>query len=361
MRWRVGSWLLVASALLGACTDDSASGGATSSAGGADGGSQPVGGSSDGGVGGQNQGGSPFVESCDPFEARTSAPEMWVLPDGFTQNVVDLADSATTTLDLMMYQFTIQAIADALVSAHQRGVVVRVLLDPDQGVNDSVRTKLTNAGIEVRDAPAEFSYAHAKVLVVDGERALVSSGNFNSYSASTERNYAVVDEATDDVADLLAIFEHDWSGAALDLSCTRLVVSPENARARLTQLIGSATTNLDLAVMYLSDYDLRDAVQARAMAGVPVRILLADPGWIDGNAQAAVDLQAMGAEVKFSVDYELHAKLIIADSTVFVGSENLSYTALNSNREVGVLITEEAPSALARQTFELDWANGVLP
>ncbi|MFO0547039.1 MAG: phospholipase D-like domain-containing protein [Polyangiaceae bacterium] len=366
MGWRrLGGGLLFVSVwLVAACGDDSQTGGA--GAGGTDLGGSSSGaanaGGQGGGVGGGAQGGSaPVPESCDPFEPRVDPPEVWVLPDGFASNVVELIGTAETSLDVMMYQFTVQSIADALVAAHDRGVLVRVLLDPDETVNDTVRATLTGSGIEVRDAPATFSYAHAKVVVVDGARAMVSSGNFNSYSTSSERNYAAIDTAADDVDDLEAVFEHDWSGAPLDLSCTRLVVSPDNAKARLTALISSATTSLDLAVMYLSDTGLRDAVAGRVAAGVPVRILLADPSWISGNAQAATELAAIGAEVEFCVDYELHAKLIVADDTVFIGSENLSYTALTKNREVGIFVEEAPGAALVKQTFESDWAQGVPP
>jgi phosphatidylserine/phosphatidylglycerophosphate/cardiolipin synthase-like enzyme len=275
--------------------------------------------------------------------------------------VLELIDAAGETIDVMMYQFTIDSVVDALVAAHTRGVTVRVMLDANQTSNASARSQLTSVGIAVQDAPAQFDYNHAKVLIADGTRAIVMSANLNGFSISSERNYGVVLVDRDDIHDLQAVFETDWSGAPLDLICTRLLVSPVNSRERIVQLINGAESTLELAVMYLSETTVRAAVIGRAQAGVAVRVLLADPAWIDSNIATAMTLAAEGIPVKFLETDELHAKLIIADGVAFVGSENMSYTSLTQNREVGVLVAEPVPAAAVAAQFEADWAAGVAP
>jgi phosphatidylserine/phosphatidylglycerophosphate/cardiolipin synthase-like enzyme len=271
-------------------------------------------------------------------------------------------NGATSELSVMMYQLTVSAFVNAFIAAHQRGVSVRILLDGLQTVNDSARSRLSAAGVPVHNSPSSFTNAHSKVLLIDRRQAVILSGNLNGYTMSSERNYAAVDLDPEDIADVAAVFEVDWAGSgAPDLACTRLLVSPVNARARLDGLIRGARQRLDLAVMYVSDSAMRDAIKARAAAQVPVRILLADPAWIDGNQATAAELAAAGVSVKFLKTYELHAKLVIADQTVFVGSENLSYTSLNRNREIGIFLTEPAPVASVRAQFEADWSAGVAP
>ncbi|MEJ7735542.1 MAG: phospholipase D-like domain-containing protein [Polyangiaceae bacterium] len=313
-----------------------------------------------GAEGGAGPGGAP-AESCDPYQARAEVPELFVGPTGVEARMVELIDEATTSIELMMYQFNRAKIANALIAAAGRGATVRVLLDGAQYTNDDVRADLTAAGIEVRDAPTSFEHAHAKAMVLDAVRAVVFSGNFNSYSVTSERNYGVVDASADDVADVRAVFEHDWSGAPLDLSCTRLVVSPDNSRERLQELVFGAKERLDMAVMYISDAEVKDAVLGRAADGVPVRVLLADPSWIDDNTATAAELAAAGVSARFLAKYELHAKLVIADGAAFVGSENLSWTSLEKNREVGVFVTEAEPFGGITETFESDWAAGIDP
>jgi phosphatidylserine/phosphatidylglycerophosphate/cardiolipin synthase-like enzyme len=311
-------------------------------------------------TGGTGSGGEP-AESCDPFQARTDVPELFVGPNGVESKIVGLIDAATTSVDLMMYQFNRYKIGNALIAAKDRGLKVRVLLDGDQYTNDDVKADLLAAGVEVKDAPATFEHAHAKVLLLDGQQAVIFSGNYNSYSMSSERNYGVIDRSKDDVADAQAIFEADWSGAPMDISCTRLIVTPENARERMMGLIDGAQQSLDLAIMYISDDEALDAIMGRAQAGVPVRVLLASPGWIEDNVQTAAQLESAGVQAKYLTDYELHAKLVVADGTAFVGSVNLSWNALEANREIGVFVTETEPVTGIKDTFESDWASGVNP
>lgn len=91
--------------------------------------------------------------------------------------------------------------------------------------------------------------------------------------------------------------------------------------------------------MQLGDGDVRDALVARKKAGANVRAILADPGWIDANAEAAAFLAQNGIDARW------------------VGSINLSWTSLTNNREVGLVVTEKANIDAIRGTFEKHWAT----
>ena len=302
----------------------------------------------------------PRPESCDPYEARATTPPLYIGPTGLEDKVVALIAAAKTSIDMMMYEIDEQPIIDALVAAQKRGVAVRFV--GDHAENAAAKTTLTAAGVQVHDASAIFPYYHVKVTIIDKARALVGSPNMNSYSMNSERNYAVVDSDWDDLADLQTIFDNDFAGksTAPDLKCTRLLVSPVNAHQRLLDLVKSAKT-LDLSVMYVTDPQIAQAVKDRLAAGVPVRVLLADPTWIQGNAQSAADLAAAKVPVKYYEKLDLHAKLVVTDKAAFVGSENLSTNSLDQNREVGVIVTNPEPLAAIRKQFETDWGAGVAP
>jgi len=350
--------LLSVALAFGGCVIEETTHGHGHGGGGAQAGTTSPGGAGGGAAGG-GTGGTP-PPACDPYVARPSPPELLIGPTGLQQRLLDLMAGAQSRIDLMMYQLSTTPLIYGLTGAQERGVTVRVSLDYDQYANQNAIDKLTAAGVEVRPAPAEFKHAHAKVMIVDGALAAVMSANMNSYSMQTERNYGVVDHDVQDVADLSAIFERDWAGSGdIDQSCTRLIVSPLNARQRLTALISGAQQSLDMAIMYLSDNQIEDAVIARAQSGVAVRVLLAHPEWIDSNPATAAELSAAGIATKYLYAYELHAKLIIADGVPFVGSENLSYTSLERNREVGMLLTEPEPVGEVLSQFESDWSAGV--
>jgi cardiolipin synthase len=320
-------------------------------------GGTPVDGGSNAADGGPGDGGT--QAACTPYVPRDPAPRALIGYRGLENELLTLVNGARTELLVFMYELNRSSFVSAFIAAKERGVNVRILLDPKPEVNASARQQLVQAGVSLRDTPSRFTYSHSKVLVVDREVAVVMSANLNGYSFTTERNYAAVDRDPQDIADLVALFEADWTGASPDLSCTRLIVSPVNSRSRLTELINGATRSLDLAVMYISDSNVRNAIKARAQAGVPVRVLLADPCWIDGNVATAGDLLPSGVSVKYLLSLELHAKLVVADGVAFVGSENFSFTSLDRNREVGVLITETAPRTAIAQQFEADWSAGV--
>lgn len=310
------------------------------------------------GSGAQGQGGVQ-PPACDAFVPRWVEPEVVIGPTGLQNKIVALMDSAQNDIFLTMYQLTCSACVSGLVNAKNRGVNVRVILDYDQFSNNSSKNTLINAGISVKDAPSEFVHAHAKVMVIDQSVALVMSANMNVYSMSSERNYGVIDRDPQDVSQLLAILERDWAGSgAIDTSCTRLIISPENSRARVLELINSATQTLDFEIMYISDSEVKNAIKTKMSQGVQVRVLFAMPEWIDENVATAQELKAAGAQTKYLYTYEIHAKLVVADGVALVASHNMSYNSLENNREVGMLVTETGPAATITQQFATDWAQG---
>jgi phosphatidylserine/phosphatidylglycerophosphate/cardiolipin synthase-like enzyme len=55
----------------------------------------------------------------------------------------------------------------------------------------------------------------------------------------------------------------------------------------------------------------------------------------------------------------VHAKAIIVDDRwAFVGSENISTSSLDNNRELGVLVNDQDSLSRLSSTFEQDWAAG---
>ncbi len=298
------------------------------------------------------------AEPCAATDPRPEAPAVFIGPDGLAARFVSLFGMATSHLDVAVYEIDDPQILDALGAAASRGVAVRVLLDGNASGNDASQATLEAAGVAVHHASSTFSYYHPKLMLVDDAIGVVTSANLNQYSTGTERNHGVVLHDPDDLRDLAALFEADWSGAPTpaDLTCTRLVLSPDNSRARIEALIASATTDLRLQELELSDTHVRSVIADRVAAGVHVRILLADPAWITSNTAAADALRMAGADVRFFTRLDNHAKLIVADdAAAFVGSENLSYTSLQRNREVGVVLTSTAPVATLAASFDGDW------
>jgi phosphatidylserine/phosphatidylglycerophosphate/cardiolipin synthase-like enzyme len=290
--------------------------------------------------------GSGSGSGCDPTSPRTAPPDVFVGPTGLQTRIGQFIDGAQRSLDVQMYLFTITDLSTRIINAKKRGVAVRVLLDPGELGNTSIKAAFVSAGVPVKDTPAAFSYAHAKYLIADGTSAVIMSANLNVTSMQSERNYGIVDRDPADLADLQAIFDADYGAkGAADLSCTRLVVSPTNSATRILALINSAKTSLDLEVLYLTETSTQGAVTSAKARGVTVRLILADPSYTPQNTATITYFKGMGIPVKIATTFDLHAKLIIADGVALVGSANMSFTSLTKNREVGALVFEPTQAA----------------
>ena len=93
-----------------------------------------------------------------------------VLPDN-TEAILAPINAATRILNIRMFLFTDQTLLGAVVAAKQRGVQVRVMLNPARrdgtSENDEARRQLNAAGIEVRDSSPAFAVTHQKSMVID--------------------------------------------------------------------------------------------------------------------------------------------------------------------------------------------------
>ena len=312
---------------------------------------------------------TPPLHGCTTLAPRTATPELFIGPDQWQASIESAIEGATTTLDVQMYLFTVTDIAQKLIDANNRGVTVRVLMDSSEAANNAaVKAQLDAAGIANHLDPTVFDFAHAKYFIIDRSlpeaRAVILSGNFNVGAVTTtgggERNYGFIDRDADDVADLQAIYESDWTaGAEPDLSCTRLLVSPINSLDRVVAHINTAMDTLDIEVLYLDDPDVRAAiVTAVQLRGVKARILLSDPAKNPQNTATQAYFNGLGIPTKILRTNYLHTKMIRADGVAMVGSENMSVTSLTKNREVGALLFETEPSAQVAAQYELDWAAG---
>ena len=298
-------------------------------------------------------------EFCNATDPRTVPLEILATPEAGEAPYVEALAEADHSIRLQVYLMGYGGILDTLKAKAAAGVDVKVILDRKKmSTNQKYFDQLVAAGAQVKWSDPKFTYFHAKYFVVDDEVATMSTGNYSKdYSIELERNFVAVDRDPADLADLTALFDADWDNVTADIKCTRMVVSPVNARERILDLIASATETLTVHSMQFADRDVREAVKQRVLAGVATRVMLADPGWIDANADAAVFLKDLGVPVKTMP--HLHTKAIVADGErAYVGSENLSWTSLDKNREVGAVVMESESVEPLVTTFEQDWASG---
>ena len=101
-------------------------------------------------------------------------------PSGVAEQIEKTIDQASQELLIQAYGFTHNAIAQAVVRAHQRGVKVYVLLDKKSAsTNKYVISMFQEAGVLVR-LDGAHAIAHNKVMVMDAQVVITGSLNFTN-------------------------------------------------------------------------------------------------------------------------------------------------------------------------------------
>lgn len=277
--------------------------------------------------------------------------------------VLDLINGATSSVDLVMYEFKDKDVGDALIAAKDRGVEVRVLVDhgyygvPD-GMNDSSFAYLQSHGVDIKWTPANFALTHQKTLIIDNARALIMTFNFTPQYYETSRDFGVLDSDSADVTAIENTFTNDWKNGNTPAPLgTDLVWSP-GSETDMLLAINSATKTLDVYNEEMADQKVTDALIRAAGRGIVVRVVMT---YSTGNKQVFNQLIKGGVQLKTfgggKHTLYIHAKMIFVDGTeAFLGSENFSENSLQKNRELGLFITDKDVLASLKETFEGDYS-----
>ncbi len=134
---------------------------------------------------------------------------------GAEAEIAHLIEAANRSLDVEMYEFSYAPFADELIDAKDRGVRVRLLLEPRLSGNNNLKMMkyLRDNGVDARWATLEFAYTHSKTMVVDGRVVLVGSPNWSYSAMFRNRESAVVVEGGGMAGEFEGIFEEDWRKA----------------------------------------------------------------------------------------------------------------------------------------------------
>jgi len=145
-------------------------------------------------------------------------------PDNAESRVLELLENAEEELLVELASVSPESpLFDALLAAAARGVRVRVALngawyarEENQRIVTELNRRAHNRSLpldaRVVDPRSRFSAVHAKGVVVDGERALVGSMNWNNVSARENREVGLLIEGKRAVTPYRRAFRADWRG-----------------------------------------------------------------------------------------------------------------------------------------------------
>lgn len=104
---------------------------------------------------------------------------------------------AKKTIDLCIFSFSNDDLANEIIAAHKRGVKVRIITDDEAMLNKGADAqRCSDEGIDVRTDSEQQYHMHNKYMVVDS--AFILTGSFNwTFQAgkSNQENVVVVDDS----------------------------------------------------------------------------------------------------------------------------------------------------------------------
>ncbi|MEB3200613.1 MAG: phospholipase D-like domain-containing protein [Synechococcaceae cyanobacterium] len=289
-----------------------------------------------------------------------------VMPDDGAEAVVALIDGARSQLLLKQFKLISDPIEQALQRAQQRGVEVRVMLNPHTSGgdrwNDEVYSRLQEWGIQVAWTSESFPVTHEKSMVIDREMALIATFNLADKYFTATRDYGVLTHNPQVVDQVIAGFEADWHRTFFDPDLgVGLLWSSAHSRGQMARIIDSAQRTLWIQHPKFVDAVILERIICARDRGVKVRVLcggkhgISDWDIYDTFSSLRI-MQRFGVKVRRQKHLKLHAKLILVDSGYSqTGSMNIDRSAFDLRRELG--IESDAPEVIARlrEVFESDW------
>ncbi|WP_300036203.1 phospholipase D-like domain-containing protein [Methanospirillum sp.] len=362
-----------------------------------------------------------FISGASRFESATFTQvsgTAFVSPDCGRSVLEQAITAASREILVNVYEFTDPGLADLLCQATLRGVKVTVLLEggPVGGISpeeQAVIAKLHNSGISVYamtgagEDHAPYRYDHAKYLVIDGEKLLLSTENFKPHSfpptgLAGNRGLGILMSSPELSSYFSKIFYSDLTGPGVSgiigcqseiapysaesyspvyapiqftASSVTPVISPDTSDLILS-LINGTSNRLLIEEAYIKHWShgkrnpYLDAAIAAARRGVHVRILLDSYYYNiedeEDNDEITAEITALANKEDLPIEarlldlsgsglLKLHAKGVIADDSVFISSINWNENSPSFNREAGLIIQDKTVAGYFSSVFEQDW------
>lgn len=281
---------------------------------------------------------------------------LFIQPDTGRTPLLSAIDNAQNEIDIEVYLLSDRELISHLISAKQKGISVNILLEqhPFGGSNTKVYQELSDSGINVSWANPSFALTHEKSIVIDKKIAFILSQNLSASSFTKNREYDIEDTDPQDVLEVENIFHSDWDRKSFFPTDPHLLISPVSSRNALSQLLGLPVNMLQIEMEVIDDKSITNELCETAQKE-KVEIILPTLSQMASNQQAISDLQNCNVAIKALSSPYIHAKMILAGTTAYIGSVNLTTQSMDENRELGITITQPDIISTLSNTFQTDW------
>lgn len=338
---------------------------------------------------------SPYVKS--------GSLELLTFPDGQNE-LLNLLNKAVKgdNLYLEIYEMDDPNIENELISLSNKGVQFNLIYDDFEGkgspnprekyIEDREIRLGKQYGWNTYPSSTGYDLTHSKTFLDSNKFAIIMSANLIDDDASpvlqswsSTRDFALYTTNMNVLNTLKSVMDGDIGVSGThqktvlssgDISSDDVVISPDNSSDKLSKLINSATSTVDIYAESFSDYNtgddstLLDQLASLAEKGIKVRALVQDSyvmgtSWNEKRVKDLYDDYTNDSNVLNNLDIRLchidntlyiHAKVIDVDSSEsYIGSINFSNNSLTKCRELGIICSSPNISNAIENQFNLDW------
>lgn len=317
--------------------------------------------------------GTPFSDDIDSEKWYTvyftdpAGPSAESFRGGPDAALAEAIDQARLSVEVATDDFDLWSLRDALIAAHRRGVVVRVVAESDNLAVPELQA-LMQAGIPIVGDRSE-GLMHNKFVIIDRWEVWTGSMNFTLSGAYKSNNNLIrlhsPQLAEDYLAEFTEMFDDDRFGPgspantpypslSIEGTPVEIYFSPDDGTAReLIRLIQGAQESIYLLAYSFTSDGIASAILSRARAGVEV-IGVFDESQYQSNEGTEFDrMVENGLDIRLdSNPHSMHHKVIIIDEQIVItGSYNFSNNAETRNDENTLVIHNPQIAALYTDEF----------
>ncbi len=312
--------------------------------------------------------------------AAIQPDQLIVYPESASVNartaIIHEIGQATKTIYMSAYQMKDPVIAQALIDSTKRGAKVALIVEKNpykhafnvDDKQDVILQQLLAAGVVIYERPEYLKVSHptghhhARYLLIDSKRFLLTTGNFDETTFDHCRDFAVTFNSyahPGEFAALQMLFESDIQNVPLPATFpASVIVGPDQQREKIVNFLRAAKKSIKVYQQYFNDPVIFGVISQLMESGIKVELLMmAYPTGYDKedpSASAQDQLKILGADVRLIQDFYGHARaIVIDDQYALIGTAQLSPASLDENREVSLIIKGPVVDQLVAQ-FQAD-------
>ena len=269
--------------------------------------------------------------------------------DAIAQALIELIDSAESSLDIAIFELDLDTIGEAILAAHERGVQVRLVTDSEEMEELEVLILLQELGIPIV-GDERGAIMHNKFVVVDNTVVWTGSWNFTPNGMYRNNNNAILIQSPELAENYTTEFEEMFVDyefgptSSVNTPNPRIIIggtlietcfAPEDECGdRIVGLIRQAQSSIRFMAFSFTSDKISKAINDRANDEVLIQGIFEKRG-SDTDSSEFARLKRKKLDVwQDGNPYTLHHKVFIIDEeTVIFGSFNFSNNADNSNDE----------------------------